>query len=108
VEKLLNWIVIALAAICLCANIFNAVTKVELRTLRAEYQQRQIYIGENASYRKLNAELVKALANLAVSSGDEDIRQMLSSEGITYKVNTPPAPVPSPAPVQPSEADQDD
>ena len=94
----MNWIVIALAALCLGVNIFNAVTKVELRELRTEYQERQVYLGEDASYRRLNTELVKALANLAASAGDEAIHQMLSTEGITYTVNTPPAPAPVPAP----------
>ena len=92
----MNWFVTALAAICLGLNIFSVVLNEEFRALSTEYEQRQSYLAEDAGYRKLNNDLVQALANLAASTGDEDIRQLLTSEGITYTVNEPPASATSP------------
>ena len=40
--------------------------------------------------------LVQTLANLAANTGDADIRELLSSEGISYTVNAPAAAQASP------------
>ena len=85
----MNWLILALAILGVALSGFNAFSEIELRELRAEFQQRQTYINEGVQYRNLNEQFIKALATAAANTGDEGIRDMLSSEGVTYTVNPP-------------------
>ena len=38
---------------------------------------------------RLNNEIVQALVNLSVQTGDEGIRDLLASQGITFSVDAP-------------------
>ena len=92
----MNQLAVVLAVICLGLSIYNVLQSEDVRKLRAEFQQRQAVINEGASYRDLNQRVINALANVAANSGDEAIRNMLASVGVTYKVNQPEqAPVPA-------------
>ena len=86
----MNHLVLVLAVLCLGVSVFNVVLGTDTRALRQEFQQRQTTINEAAQYKQLNTQLISALANVAASSGDESIQQMLSSEGVTYTVNPVP------------------
>ncbi len=104
----MNQLVVVLAAICLGLSIYNVLQGEDVRELRAEFQQRQAVINEGAGYRDLNQRVINALANVAANSGDEAIRNMLASVGVTFKVNEPErAPAPA-APVQSEEGSADE
>ncbi len=99
----MNQLVVVLAAICLGLSIYNVLQSEDVRKLRAEFQQRQAVINEGASYRDLNQRVINALANVAANSGDEAIRNMLASVGVTFKVNEPE---PAPAPAAPARSEE--
>jgi hypothetical protein len=92
----MNYLVLLLAALCLATSVFSAVVSEDIRELRQEFQQRQSNVNESASYKDLNNKMINALANIAASAGDEAIREMLSSEGVTYELNNPPEAVAAP------------
>jgi hypothetical protein len=99
----MNQLAVVLAVICLGLSLYNVLQAEDVRKLRTEFQQRQAVINEGAGYRDLNQRVINALANVAANSGDEAIRNMLASVGVTFKVNEPEqAPAPA-APVQSEE-----
>jgi hypothetical protein len=57
------------------------------RSLQAEVNKRQAAINTATSLVQLNQSLVQALAEVAVSKDDKDVRDLLSSQGITVKKN---------------------
>ena len=85
----MKWISCLLAAVCLGLSVYIALATQELRQLREQFQVRQNQINQGERYRQLNGELIKALANVSAKAGDEDIRQMLASEGVTFTLNQP-------------------
>ena len=99
----MNQLAVVLAVICLGLSIYNVLQTEDVRKLRAEFQQRQAVINEGASYRDLNQRVINALANVAANSGDEAIRNMLASVGVTLKVNEPEQ---APAPAAPARSEE--
>ena len=61
------------------------------QALQREVSDRQQFINQSVQIQQLTRDLVNALANLAVKNNDEQIRQMLTSRGITFSTAPPPA-----------------
>lgn len=61
------------------------------RTIQGEVNDRQQFINQSLQLDRLNRELIAALANLAARSNDDQVRNLLASQGITFTVNQPPA-----------------
>jgi len=62
--------------------------------LQREVSDRQQFIAQSVQIQQVTRDLASLLANLAVKNNDEQIRQLLTSHGITFSV-TPPSVQPS-------------
>lgn len=70
----------ALALLLVIANVGLSINN---REARAEVDARQQYINDTVQLSRLNNQIVQALANLAVQTGDESITRLLADNGIT-------------------------
>ncbi len=102
-----KYLAVLLTLLCLGVSVGDVVVTQEVRGLQAQYDQRRALISEDANYRQLNNQFIRALANAAAAQGDESISEMLASEGVTFTVEQPPVPLPLPVttPVE-GEADE--
>jgi len=55
--------------------------------LQREVAERQQFITQSIQIQALAREIVTALANLATKNNDEQIKQLLTSHGITFSAN---------------------
>ena len=69
-----------------------------IRTAQAEVTSRAQYIQQTGQLEPLYREVVKALADLSIRNGDQELRAMLASQGITLPPNPAPPAAPGPAP----------
>jgi len=83
----------ALGALSLVLVLVNGALFVTNRASQTEIAARQQFIQQTVQLEALYREIVKALAELALKNGDNQILQMLASEGISVTSN-PPAPAP--------------
>jgi hypothetical protein len=87
---------IALGAAALLLAIANGVLFSGNRARQMEVNQRQIYLQQTASLEGLYREMVKALVDLSLRSGDRRVLDALAAQGISVSVN--PQAVPDAAP----------
>ena len=87
---------IALGAAALLLAIANGVLFSGNRARQMEVNQRQVYLQQTASLEGLYREMVKALVDLSLRSGDRRVLDALASQGISVSVN--PQAVPDAAP----------
>ena len=92
------WTVTTLALVAAIFMVANLLLFTTLRTVKAEVAARQEYIQQTVQLETLYREIVKALADLSVRNRDEDLRALLSAQGISVTVNAPAAPSAAPAP----------
>src|SRR5499426_3595678 len=59
------------------------------QALQREVTDRQQFIAQSVQIQQLTRDLANALANLAVKNNDEQIRQVLTSRGITFSTAPP-------------------
>lgn len=59
------------------------------RTIQGDVNDRQQFINQSIQLDRLNRELIAALANLAARNNDDQVRNLLASQGITFTVNQP-------------------
>jgi hypothetical protein len=99
VPKHFAWTVAtALSGLALVLVVLNAFLILGNESRQAEVNQRQQYINQSVQLARVSQALVSALAQAAVKSDDKDIRELLTSSGITIQVNPPAQPdQPSPA-----------
>jgi hypothetical protein len=57
--------------------------------LRQQLDERQQFINESIVLSKLNVQLAQVLANLAVATGDEELKRVLWNNGITFSTDAP-------------------
>ena len=89
------WILSLIAALGLLLMILDIVDVQRNQTLGNEVQGRAQYIQQSVQLQNLYQEMIKALADLSVRNKDDQLRDLLSKEGINVKVN-PPAQTPAP------------
>jgi predicted ArsR family transcriptional regulator len=66
--------------------------------LQTKLVDRQNYIQQSMQLEGLYVEMIKAVANLSERTGDADLRQVLTSQGMTVqKALQTPAPEPAPS-----------
>ncbi len=78
--------VAALGLVFVVINIFLFLGN---RTIQGEVNDRQQFINQSIQLDRLNRELIAALANLAARSNDDQVRNLLASQGITFTLNQP-------------------
>jgi hypothetical protein len=93
----------AIGALALLLVLFNAVLFTKNRDLQQQVNARQQYLQQTTALEGLYRDIVKALAELAVSNNDTQLLEMLASQGLNVSVNAP-APAPSPTPASPPAA----
>ena len=84
----------AIGALALLLVLFNAVLFTKNRDLQQQVNARQQYLQQTTTLEGLYRDIVKALAELAVSNNDTQLLEMLASQGLNVSVN---APAPTPA-----------
>jgi hypothetical protein len=57
--------------------------------MREQLDERQQFINESIVLSKLNVQLAQVLANLAVATGDDELKQVLWNNGITFSTEAP-------------------
>lgn len=96
--KRIEFIILTLAAAAfLVVVIANVSVARSARALQMQFSGQQQFIATTGQLEVLNRELIRALAELAARSNDEQIRSLLSANGITFTVDTKPAAAPAPA-----------
>ncbi|HVN43606.1 MAG TPA: hypothetical protein VMT66_00010 [Steroidobacteraceae bacterium] len=85
------WILMAVTAASLLLVVLDARLVMSNRVLRTEVDSRGKYIQQSIQLQGLYQEVIKALADLAVRNKDDELRDLLSRQGISVTV-TPPAP----------------
>ena len=84
----------AMALILLIADISLATTN---RKAQVDVGQRQSAIADGQSLSQLNQGLVRTLAEAALKNNNLELRDLLTSQGITLKSEPVPAPAEKPA-----------
>ena len=90
----------AIGVLALLLVLFNAVLFTKNRDLQQQVNARQQYLQQTTALEGLYRDIVKALAELAVSNNDKQLLQMLASQGLNVSVNNAPAPASPPAAVK--------
>jgi glucose uptake protein GlcU len=90
----------AIGVLALLLVLFNAVLFTKNRDLQQQVNARQQYLQQTTALEGLYRDIVKALAELAVSNNDTQLLQMLASQGLNVSVNNAPAPASPPAAVK--------
>lgn len=91
----------AIGALALLLVLFNAVLFTKNRELQQQVNARQQYLQQTTALEGLYRDIVKALAELAVSNNDTQLLEMLASQGLNVSVNAPaPTPASPPAAVK--------
>lgn len=58
----------------------------DMDAIRVQLEERQTFINETMLLSRLNAQLAQVLANLSISTNDEQLRKVLNDNGITFTV----------------------
>jgi hypothetical protein len=96
-------VLVVLAALAVALVLANAALATSNRQEQARFAERQLYVQQTVGLEGLYREIVKALADLGVQTGDREILNMLGSQGIRVTVDAP-APAAAPAPPAPAPA----
>jgi hypothetical protein len=86
----LNAALVVLAAVPLVLTIVDFVLAQGNYALRTEVARRQHAIGEGAQLARVTQALIREIAVTAVKGKDDKLRELLSKNGITVKVNPAP------------------
>ena len=81
----------ALSTLVLVLVVFNAVTFTHNREAQGQLVQRQQFVQQTVPLETLYREIVKALAEMAIKSNDQQVLGMLAAQGLNVTVNSPPA-----------------
>ncbi len=84
-DKVLYWGSVVLGALALLLLVTNVCMINGNRAMQDELGQRQAAISNSSSLSQLNQGLVQALAQAAVDAHDQEIRELLTAQGITIK-----------------------
>jgi len=89
------WLLTAIAALSLLLVIIDITLVNRNQGLRAEVESRAQYVQQSIQLQVLYQDMVKALADLAVRNKDDQLRELLTKEGISITVTPPPATAPA-------------
>ncbi len=87
---------VVLAALALLLVVANGIVFSLNRGVQTEVNARQQFVQQSVQLEDLYREIVKALAELGVKNGDQQIVQMLSAQGINVSVTNSPPPAATP------------
>lgn len=87
----LNLLLVLLAAAPLVLTTVEFVLAQGNQSLRADLSRRQHLISEGAQLARVNQVLIRQIAMEVVKSKNGKLRELLSRNGITIRINPPPA-----------------
>ena len=67
------------------------------RATQAEIGERAQFIQQSVALERLNQEIIRALAELAVRNQDKDVTALLNANGVTFTASAPAPASPAPA-----------
>ena len=67
------------------------------RATQAEIGERAQFIQQSVALERLNQEIIRALAELAVRNQDKDVTALLHANGVTFTASAPTPAAPAPA-----------
>lgn len=83
---------LVLAGLSLVLVVANAALLVTNQNVQGDVNARAQYINQTNQLGQLNTTLVRALANAAVNAKDDKLTDLLTQQGITYRVTPNAAP----------------
>jgi len=86
----------ALAALNLVLVLANILLTVGNQSLQSEVSERQQLISQAIQLENLNQQVIAVLANMAVKSKDEQLKNLLVSSGVGFAPSPESAPTKSP------------
>lgn len=87
------WILNCLAVLAVVGAITNGFLQFSNYGLKDDIRRNRMVIEKSQKLSRINNQLIQALANISAKTGDESIRSLLFSQGISFTVN--PSPLPS-------------
>ncbi len=81
------WTLTILAGLVLLLSVGTITLSAGNRTTMNEVNKRQQYINQSIQLSRLNSQLIQSLAAASAQTGDQELRNLLSAHGITYKTN---------------------
>lgn len=100
-KRFFFWLLTLLSVCSLLLVVTNIALFNENRTLQQDVRERQKYVSDSMRLNQLNSQLIQLAAQTAASTGDTELRSLLSDNGITYEVQQQPAPAAAPSAAQP-------
>ena len=85
VEKLSYWASLLLGSIAVVLLVVNVSVANANRTLQADVAQRQNIINSGQTLSQINQGLVQAMAEAALKNNNTQLRDLLSTQGVTLK-----------------------
>jgi hypothetical protein len=99
-EKLAYWGSVLLSALALILIVANISLSNSNRVLQQDVAQRQAALAGGQQLSQFNQNLVQTLAEAAYKNNNSQIRDLLNTQGITVKSETPAATATSPKPAE--------
>ena len=84
------WFLTVAAGIALALVAVNIVLARKNQSLQTEINNRQQFINQTIQVSRLNTQVIQGLANLSASTGDQQIKDLLAANGISFTANAPP------------------
>ena len=89
-QGLAYWVLVGLSAASLILVFVQLAFVQNNRSIQAEINQRQQFINQSIRLGRVNEALIRSIAQTAVSENDENLRDLLSQQGITINVTAKP------------------
>ncbi len=84
-DKILYWMSVLFSGLALLLLVVNTTLVKSNRDLQVEMSNRQASINAASNLTPLNQNLAQALAEVSLKNDDTDIRDLLTSQGITIR-----------------------
>lgn len=82
-------VLMVFSAFALMLVVFNIVVAMQNREAQTQLIKRQQFVQQTVPLETLYREIVKALAEMAVKTNDQQVVDMLASQGLNITVNGP-------------------
>jgi hypothetical protein len=83
------YLLTGISAVALGLVFVTTTLSASISGMRGQLDERQQFINETIVLSKLNVQLAQVLANLAVATSDDELKQVLWNNGITFSTDAP-------------------
>jgi len=88
-QKKIFWGMNLLAVIVLLLVIANTTLILTNQSIKQELSNRQVFINQSVNLNKLNNDIIRNLAELAIGKNDLQLKQLLNDHGINFSIKQP-------------------